>query len=114
RCGADADARREVVRPAPRRRRHTLRAFADRVGAARVETTTRGRIDRRGYVAFEHDAFAPRLDLRIGHGHGRDERLRVGHQRLVVDRVCVGQLDHLAEVHYGHAVGDVADGAQIV
>src|SRR5439155_6330732 len=51
---------------------------------------------------------------RIGEGQGREQRLRVRVQRGVVERLAVGDLDDLAEVHDGHAVGDVAHDRKVV
>ena len=44
----------------------------------------------------------------------REKRLRVGMKRFLVDALRVAELDHLAEVHDGDAVGDVLDDAQVV
>ena len=46
--------------------------------------------------------------------HGREQRLRVRVHRRVVDLVARPDLDDLAEVHDGDAVGDVADDREVV
>ena len=46
--------------------------------------------------------------------HRRQQRLRVRMRRLLVDLVLRPDLDDLAEVHDGDAVGDVADDRQVV
>ena len=47
------------------------------------------------------------LGARVGDRHRREQRLGVGVLRLVVELLAVGDLDDLAEVHHGDAVGDV-------
>src|SRR5438874_1775273 len=54
------------------------------------------------------------LDGRVGERHRREERDRVGVERLVVERLSRGDLDHRPEVHDGDPVGDVADDGQVV
>ena len=55
------------------------------------------------------------LLLERARGRNRGEkRLRVGMKRFLVDALRVAELDHLAEVHDGDAVGDVLDDAQVV
>src|SRR5205823_12655634 len=67
---ADANAGGEVMRLDLDEFGLDLSAFVNRVGAARVEATAAGRIDRRRHVAFKHDAPARRFDCGIGNGHG--------------------------------------------
>ena len=52
--------------------------------------------------------------LRIGNRHRGNQRLRVRHERLGVNVFRRSQLDNLAEVHYGHAIRDVSNRAQVV
>ena len=54
------------------------------------------------------------LAHRVGHRHGREQRLGVRVRRPAVDLVLVAELDHLPEVHHGDAVGDVAHHGQVV
>ncbi len=54
------------------------------------------------------------LDVRIGHRHGRQQRLRVRMVRLTVERLPVRNLDHLAQVHNGNTIGDVLHDREVV
>ena len=87
-------------------------AAGDRVRAAGVEVAARGRIDGARHVALQH-AFLP-LNRRVGHRHGREQRLGVGVLRVLEDRPCVGVLDDAAEIHHRDAVADVLDHREIV
>ena len=71
-------------------------------------------LGRRRQVSLEDDALAGALDHGVGHGDGRQQRLRVRVTRMGEHVLGLAELDHLAEVHDGHAVGDVADDRQIV
>ena len=51
---------------------------------------------------------------RIGLRCGRQQRLRVRVHRLVVEELSGPDLHHLAEVHHGDHVGDVAHDRQVV
>ena len=55
--------------------------------AAGTETAAGGRVDGAGRVALQHDPLSRALELRVGLGHGREQRLRV--------RVCRGGVDFL-------------------
>src|SRR2546429_7428580 len=67
---ADANAGGKVMRLDLDEFRLDLSAFFNRVGAARMEATAAGRIDRRRHVAFKHNAPARRFDCGIGNRHG--------------------------------------------
>ena len=54
------------------------------------------------------------MTVGIGDGHGREQRLRVRHERLAIQIGGRRELDDLAEVHHGDAVGDVLDDREIV
>ena len=54
------------------------------------------------------------LDHRVGDRHGREQRLRVGVQRVLVQLQPAGQLHQLAQVHHRHAVADVAHDGEVV
>src|SRR5437764_2832333 len=69
---------------------------------------TRGRWN----VALQNDSLLSRL--RVGHRHGRKQRLGVWHQRLTIEIVRRRQLHDLAQIHHRHAVGDVLDDRQVV
>src|SRR5215204_2978085 len=85
-------------------RRDDLLTIFDRERTPSVKVTTRWGIDRRWNVTFKDYAFACRFDLGIGHGHGRDESDRIGHQRLCIDLFTVGQFDDLPEIHHGDTI----------
>ena len=50
----------------------------------------------------------------IRHRHRRQQRDGVRMERVLVERGGRRDLDDLAEVHHGHAVGDVADDREVV
>ena len=54
-----------------------LRADVLRLPAAGAEPAARRRVRRRRHVALEHDPVARPLLARVGHRHGRQQRLRV-------------------------------------
>src|SRR5689334_21019256 len=81
-------------------------------GAARVKAAAGGRRGGLGRVAGELAPFALRLRLR--HGDGRQQRLRVRVQRAREDLFGIRLFDDLAEVHHGHAVGDVFNHREVV
>ena len=73
-----------------------------------------GGFDGRGQVAGEQDLLAAVLDHRVGHRHGGQQRPGVGVQRLGVEVVGGGLLDHAAEVHHADPVADVPHHGQVV
>src|SRR3990172_6477844 len=93
-----------------------LEPFANILGerAARVKPATRRRVDRAGDIAFQNDALAFSLDHRVWDGHRREQRLGVRVKRMVVKLISSRQLDDLAQVHYGCAIGDMPHHAQVV
>ena len=94
--------------------RHAFGAFVARVRAAGAEGAAARRVQRARDIAGEHDALVGAGDLRIRDRDGGQKRLGIRVQGMVIDLVGVGQLDHLAEVHDGDAVGDMAHDQQIV
>ena len=82
--------------------------------AARVEAAAARRVHRAGYIAHQDDALAFLFDDRIGDRHGGEQRLGVGVQGIVVERIAIRQFDDFAQIHDGDTVGDVADHRQIV
>ena len=73
-----------------------------------------GGFDGRGQVTGEQDLLAAVLDDGVGHGHGREQRPGVRVQRLGVEVVGGGLLDHAAEVHHADPVADVPHDGQVV
>src|SRR5438128_1984690 len=67
---ADANAGGQVMRFDLYEFRLDLSTFVNCVGAARVEATAAGRIDRRRHVAAQDDAPARRFDCGIRNRHG--------------------------------------------
>ena len=68
----------------------------------------------RRHVALQHDALPALPGPGVGQRHGRQQRLRVGVQGLLVDLLVVADLDDAPEVHHRDAVGDVAHHRQVV
>jgi hypothetical protein len=52
--------------------------------------------------------------VRIGHGHCRDEFLRIGVLRIFEDRGPWADLDDLAEIHHRYAMADALDDRNVV
>ena len=77
-----------------------------------MEVTAGRRIRRAGDFAFEDEALF--ADLGIGDGHGLEEGRGVWVLGIAEQLLSIGQLDHLADVHDGDAVGDVPDDAEVV
>src|SRR5215467_12208074 len=77
--------------------------------AARMEDAACGRIERAWHLAAQHEMLATRLELGIRNRHRGQERARVRMQRIVVERLAIGKLDDLAEIHHRDTIGDVAD-----
>lgn len=85
------------------------------VGAAGVEGAAGGAVGGVGDVAGEDDAFAgSRVGAVVDLGDGGEQGLGVGVGGGCVQRFRVGELDDLAEVHDGDAVGDVPYDAEVV
>ena len=103
---------RQVAGRVRDQRRLVRRADGGRVAAARMEVAAARRVDRARHVALEHDALA--LRQRIGDRHRREQRLGVRMDRPLVELLGRRELDDLAEVHDGDAVGDVAHDAEVV
>ena len=83
--GADADARREVVGLISASGGTTSLHASIAQGQRVWKRQPGGGLIGEGTSPCEDDALARRFDLRVGDGHRRDQRLRVGHQRVVVD-----------------------------
>src|SRR5450759_4409172 len=120
---AAREARREVARDlvplagvaaGARQRGHRRGAGVLRSRAARVEDAALGRVRRAGHAALEDDAPPGALGGGVGDRHRREQRLGVRVLRLVIKHRAVRDLDDLAEVHDGHAVGGVLDHRQVV
>ena len=81
-------------------------------GAAGVEAAARGRVERAGQLALEHDALAAMLGIedRIGGEQGR--RIVMG--RTVEDGAGRAELDDLAQIHHRHPIGDPPDDIEIM
>ena len=90
---------------------------ADLLGqrAAGAEAAARRRVDRARDVALEPDPLAPTTDRGLlDVGHRRQQRLRVGVVRRGVERLPVGDLDDLAEVHHRDLGAEVPDHGEVV
>ena len=84
-----------------------------RIGAAGVELAARRRVDRRGQVAGQADAFVPSGSM-LDPRHRRQQGLGVGMARLLENGLSRPLLDHLAQVHHRDAVAHVADHGDVV
>ena len=88
-------------------------AFAG-IGAAGAEGAAGGGVQRAGDIPVQNDALVGPGDLGIRHRDGREQRLGIGVQRVLIDLRRVGQLHHLAQVHDRDAVADVPDDEKVV
>ena len=94
-----------------------LHLRADLLGelAAGAEPATGRRVDRARHVALEADALTAAADRGLLHvRNGRDQRLRVRVVRVQVERLPVGDLDDLAEVHHRDLGAEVPHDRQVV
>src|SRR5579863_962426 len=92
-----------------------LRAAAvDRFRAARMKRTSRRRIRRTRRLAAQRRIGTRTFGGRIGNGYGGEKRAGI---RVLGTRVKLlrrRELDHLAEIHDGHAIGDLPHHAEIM
>src|SRR6476620_798734 len=86
----------DVAVPVVRERRLDLLADVRRVPAARMEAASRGRVDRARDVAHEDDALPLLAQVRVGDRHRGKQRLRVRHDRALVELLRRRELDELA------------------
>ena len=94
------------------RRRIDLRAAVLREGAAGAEAASGWDVERRGDVAADRRLAAPPFGHRLR--VCCEERRCVGVLRALEHRLDRPLLDHAAEVHDRHVVGDVRDHRQLV
>ena len=80
--------------------------------AAGVEVAPRRRVGRARHLALERLGLVP--VAWVGLRHRGQQRLRVRVQRPRVQLLRVGDLDHPADVHHHHPVGDVLHHRQVV
>src|SRR5574337_1125665 len=108
------DAGGPVVRPHfPELGDDTL-AFVHGDGTAGMKDAPRRRAQGARHLPFERDVLAGGFHGGIGDRHRGEESFRVRVERLRVERLAIGDLHDLPEVHDGHPVGDVTDDGQIV
>ena len=95
---------------------HRYLLLADLLGirAARGKHATLRRRQRVGDFAFEYDALAGAVDLRIKRGNRGEQRARIGMQRARVQFSGLCKLDDSAEVHNPDALGDMFHNRKIV
>ncbi len=95
-------------------RRNFHAAAIERNGAARVKTAAGRRIHGRRDIAHQDNPFTAPFDARIGNRNGGKQRLRVRVQRIFVERIAIGQLHELADIHDGDSGRDVPHDREIV
>jgi len=88
-------------------RRFLLVADGFAMRTAGMKTAAGRRMDRTWDVALKNGAFFFSAD--IGHGNRGQQSSRVGVLRVPIDRIALGDLDDLAEVHDRHSMADVLD-----
>jgi hypothetical protein len=84
------------------------------VPAARREPAAGRRRDRAGHIALQHDLLPLERGVRVGHGHSRQQRLRVRVHRPLVQFLGRRQLHDLPQVHDRDPVRHVPDHAEVV
>jgi len=80
----------------------------------RQKTQSRVRIKRRRQFARQFDPLARPFNLRIRNWHRRNERLRIGMQRLLIDRIAVRKLHNPPEIKHQYPVRNLTHHAQIM
>ena len=93
------------------RRRFALAAIHHR-RAARVKRASTRRVQWRGHIALQHNAFTS--PGRIGTGHRREQRLRVRVLGRSKQRTRFCGLHNLAQVHHRDAISNVTHHRKIV
>src|SRR5262249_41733503 len=91
-----------------------LAASFDGQRATRMEHAAGRRIHRARHLTLDSPVLAPFLDRRIGDRHGLEQCPRVRMQRIAVQLITVGELDHLAKVHDRDTMAQVTDNAEIM
>src|SRR5215510_2794337 len=94
--------------------RHGLAASFDGQGATRMKHAAGRRIHRARHLALESPVLAPFLDRRIGDRHGLEQSPRVRMQRIAVQLITVGDLDHPSKIHDRDTMAQVPDHAEIM
>ena len=94
--------------------RFFLLAAAVCIGTACAEVAALGRIDRAGDLTGEENPLTLAVHSGLGNGSCRDQCLRIGVQRLLIELLACGQLHELAQVHDCHLVGDVSDNREVM
>ena len=107
-------ARDEVAVALIGKDRVDLLANIHHIRAACMEMAPRSRIDRTGHVTSEDDALAFSCDHRIRNGNRGEQCFGIRMEGIFVERIPVSQLDDLAQVHHGDAVGNVTYNREIV
>ena len=82
------------------------------IGAAGMKTTARRWMDRAWDVTLKNSPLF--FAARIGDGNRRQQSPCVGMLRVPVNRIALGNLDDLAEVHDRHSMADVLDYPQVM
>ena len=100
--------------PAVRQRGVLLCAVLCRIAAACAERAARRHVQRTRHISGEHDALALARDLGIRHRHSRQQGLRIRVHGVVVQLVCIGDLDKAAQIHDGNALGDMVNDQQVM
>jgi hypothetical protein len=66
-------------------------------------------MQRTGHLSHEEYALSLRVYDRVGYGHGGQERLGIGVERVRIDLVALSDLYNVAQVHHRYPVADVPD-----
>lgn len=88
-------------------RRFLLVADGFAMRTAGMKTAAGRGMDRAWDVALKNGAFF--LSADIGHGNRGQQSSRVGVLCVPIDRIALGNLDDLAEVHDRYSMADVLD-----
>ena len=82
------------------------------IRATGMKTAAGRRMDRAGNVALKNGALL--LPVGIGDGNRRKQSARVRMLCVPIDRIALGDLDDLAEVHDRYSMTDVLDHPEIM
>ena len=104
----------EVAAAVIHERRLDLSADVRHVSAPWMEAAAGRWIDRAWHVALEDDPLALVGQIRIRDRDGREQGLRVGHDRSLVEIFGRRDLDELPQVHDSDPVAHVADDPEVV
>jgi len=79
-----------------------------------MKVATGGRVEGAGDLSLEDDMLTGLFNKGIGHGHRREEGLRIGVKRIFVEGHLIDDLHDTSQIHDGDTGTDVPDNGEIM